>query len=89
MESGCEIILTVKNGNIFADLQTKGKSDCFLVSKEDGIVAYRRYGREDKVEDFAHLLDLVYDCCHGRPFFCQKWVDLLNERGYGDPRGTL
>ena len=89
MEAGCEIIISLKDGVLWADLQTMAKSDCYLECLPDGIYAHRRYGRKDKVEDLEHLLELVHGCGHGRSFFSLTWCDFFKAKGMESPCGDL
>lgn len=89
IKAGCNITFKVENGNFCADLNTEAKSYCVLVCQDGKIMAHRRYNQIDEVKSFKDVLDAVYGCGHGRSFFSQPWLDLLNDYGYESPLGNL
>lgn len=81
--------LTLTDGKPSLDLNTQAKSECILKAEGDGIVAYRRYGRRDVVRDFDHLLNIVWECGHGRSYFSSVWLQVFEDFGLEDPRGDM
>ncbi len=79
LAEGLEVNLKLEGGKVpFVDLNTMGKSYCHLRLEDGVVVAYRRYDQKDVVETYEELLDLVYDCVHGRSFFNKVWLDILS-----------
>ena len=81
MEFGVTVEIKIKAGTIWVNLHTRAKSDCELECLDSGIIAHRRYGRADKVENSEHLWELVAGCCHGRDFFDCSWAEFLASKG--------
>lgn len=90
MELGIRMDLFIDANHIFcADLNTQGKSSCVLQLEGDKIKAYRRYNRVDEVRDLDHIIELVYDCAHGRSYFSEEWLKVFKDKDLGDPRGPM
>ena len=87
LREGCQVILTVDDGVLCADLHTQAKSDCVLKAQEDGVFAHRRYGCVDRVETPEELLHIVWGCGHGRTYFNGYWLDLFKAKGMESPCG--
>lgn len=81
MQNHITVEISIKKETIWANLKTRGKSDCHLECTADGIIAHRRYGRTDKVEDLDHLCELVAGCWHGRDYFDSDWITYLHSKG--------
>lgn len=80
IKGGVEVTLSWSDDSLWVNLNTQAKSHCHLECKENGdIIAHRRYGRVDKVQDFTHLCQMVADCRHGRTYFSSDWMNLLKE----------
>ena len=89
LHAGCVFEVSYDNEIFSIDMNTGGKSACRLRLEPDGIKAYRRYDRVDTVKDFNDVVDLVYDCCHGRNYFNSGWLQVFKNYNMKDPRGYL
>jgi hypothetical protein len=89
LSRGCVFSLETEGDFFVVGLNTEAKSECILKCKEDGIYAHRRYDRVDKVDSYEHLLELIYECRHGRSFFSKEWFSILKDHGYKFPTGWL
>ena len=87
LRHGVTIEAYYENDKLCVDLNTQAKSGCVLRVVNNEIIAYKRYGIEDKISNLDDLLESVYDCCHGRNYFSSDWLDVFNSYGFPDPRG--
>ena len=71
------VTLYLEDNTLCSNLNTGMKSQCILKIENNELIAYRRYDRVDKVEDFNHLLDLVLGCRHAREYMNPGWHTLL------------
>lgn len=85
LDIGCEFKIYNEDGIFCINLNTHAKSSCILKQKSDGIYAYRRYDKVDKVNNFNHLIEIVLGCAHHRNFFNDDWLEVFEEYGYKNP----
>ena len=87
LELGCrfEVYIEKSSGTFCVDLGTQAKSHCILKLEDEKVMAHRRYGKVSEVESFDELLEVIHDCGHGRDYFNNDWLTVLNHFGVSSP----
>jgi hypothetical protein len=89
LEEGLQVNLSIEDSFAKVDLQTLGKSHCYLKNEHGLIFAYTRYNEPKIVKTFEDVINVVYECVCYRTFFSSVWLRIFEERGMKDPIGTF